>query len=141
MRHQGAITITQRSYAMGWRNFLIRIFNYKNPYVFAKIDSQCIQSTNIEEKSCGKGWKKSRNLFLTFWIFTLCQQGVLAFRDFTIRDPSYFMIYFQALISWITFEKGFFLIVQFQKLFEPIVSKRGESENPMHCWLTLHASM
>ena len=28
-------------------------------------------------------------------------QGIPAFRDFTIRDPRYFVILFQASISWI----------------------------------------
>ena len=100
MRHQGAITITQRSYTMGWKIFLIRIhiFLYISPPVFFKIYSLSIQS-----------WKKFKVCCLAFPFLSVKRifllQGVLAFRDFTISDPPYFVIYPQALISWKVWKK------------------------------------
>ena len=39
--------------------------------------------------------------FLSGGIITAIVQGIPAFRDFTIRDPLYFVIQFQALNLWI----------------------------------------
>ena len=43
-------------------------------------------------------------------------QGIPAFRDFTIRDPRYFVILFQASISWFWAKKSKKKIF-FQKIF------------------------
>ena len=130
MRHQGAITITQRSYTMGWKIFLIRIhiFLYISPPVFFKIYSQRVQSTNIEEKS----WKKFKICCLAFPFLSVKRifliQRVLAFRDFTISDPPYFVIYSQALISWKGWKK-WKIYCNLRNYFTTLLArKRGERE-------------
>ena len=91
MRHQGAITITQRSYTMRWKNFLIRIFDsiIKSTCFFPKYIHKVFKARTLKKNIVKKVEKNSKIVvgpFLSFWIFALCQQGVLAFRDFTIRD-------------------------------------------------------
>ena len=67
---------------------------HKSTCFFFKIYSQSIQSTNIEEKSCEKSWKKIKICWLAF---PFCQKNIPTTGSpriswFHNSDPPYFVI-------------------------------------------------
>ena len=98
-------------------------WNFAYPYIFLHLDIsfyQCLSFKSVQTVICNVEIYRThclivcnRGYTMHYWtwmnygalLHSLCQrqtiQEIPAFRDFTIRDPLYFVIQFQASILWI----------------------------------------